>query len=259
MVQPMISIRQIKAFMVAPLLLALSVFSNGPVLASPTVVVELFTSQGCSSCPPADRILHDIRSRDNILALSWPVDYWDRLGWEDTFAHPRNSMRQTAYNKRFGMSGVYTPQMVMNGVRECVGSRRDDVEEGLKTSFEEDERWHVPELTLSGKTLQVTLPNVVGAETVMARIVYYTRDAEVQVNDGENEGRRLSYANVVRHTSMIEDWDGSAATLTLDVQEGLSAGADHVVILLQDGYRHGPIIGAAAVEIIAPTKVSVGR
>ena len=212
-------------------------------------VIELFTSQGCSSCPPADAALRALRDRPGMLTLSWAVDYWDRLGWEDTFAHPHYSMRQAAYNKRFSRGGVYTPQMVFDGRFQSVGSNQGDVRDAIKAAREEDRLVVEPVLTLAGGKITLSLPQTNVPEDIAVVTVWYLGDATVEIGDGENSGRSLHYTNVVRLSDMLPDWDGSATSFTLDAKTGLDAGADHLAILLQQGYYHGGIVGAAKVAL----------
>lgn len=217
-------------------------------------VVELFTSQGCSSCPPADAALRSLRDRPGILPLSWPVDYWDRLGWEDTFAHPHNAMRQAAYNKRMGRGGVFTPQMVMDGRAQCVGSKPDEVKETI-ADVRAIDRPDLPlSLAVDGQTVKVGLTAQAIDETIAVRVVWFLANAEVEIGDGENRGRRLHYTNVVRSSDILTDWTGKTALdLSLDAEAGRAAGADHVAILLQSGYGHGPIVGAASIPLPVAT------
>jgi len=215
-------------------------------------VIELFTSQGCSSCPPADAILKTMRDRPGVLTLSWPVDYWDRLGWEDTFADPYNSMRQTAYNKRFGRGGVFTPQMVIDGRVQSVGSMADDVRESVEKARAIDRPHLSPEIQLVGNQVKVSLPNHADMKMVSVRFVWFMADATVKIGDGENQGRTLHYTNVVLDSEVIEDWNGKAKTYALDATEARTSGADHVAILLQDMYGHGPIVGAAFLPLAKP-------
>lgn len=212
-------------------------------------VVELFTSQGCSSCPPADAALRALRDRPGMLTLSWAVDYWDRLGWEDTFAHPHNSMRQAAYNKRFGRGGVFTPQMVFDGRYQSVGSKQDDVREAVAHAREKERLTVQPVLSLDGDTIQLNLPETDVPEDIAIVTVWYLSDATVEIGDGENRGRTLHYTNVVRLTDMLPDWNGQAASIALDASVGRAAGADHLAILMQQGYYHGPIVGAVTIAL----------
>jgi len=210
-------------------------------------VIELFTSQGCSSCPPADSVLKTMRDRPGILTLSWAVDYWDRLGWEDTFATPYNSMRQTAYNKRFGLGGVFTPQMVFDGRLECVGSKVDEVRDGL-VKARKIKRTHISPVIKQGTdSIVVSLPASEKLDMVSIRAVWYQADATVEIGDGENQGRTLHYTNVVRKTELLGDWDGTEETRNITI--AAPDGADHIAILLQEEYGHGPIVGAASLDL----------
>lgn len=214
-------------------------------------VVELFTSQGCSSCPPADAILKTFRDRPGILTLSWAVDYWDRLGWEDTFATPYNTMRQTAYNKRLKRGGVFTPQMVFDGRVQCVGSKTEKVRTGIERA-RDVARPRVPvSLVQKGSQIEINLPAQEGLKMVAVRVVWYQADAMVEIGDGENQGRTLHYTNIVRATNLLEEWNGSEQVRTIDVEA--PDGADHVAVLLQDEYGHGPMVGAVSLELSSGT------
>lgn len=220
-------------------------------------VVELFTSQGCSSCPPADTALRTMRDRPDMLTLSWAVDYWDRLGWEDTFAQPNSSMRQSAYNKRFGRGGVYTPQMVFDGRFQSVGSNQSEVRNAIEAAQSENRLTVSPSLTSDGQTITIDLPQTDVPEDIAVVTVWYLGNATVEIGDGENSGRSLHYTNVVRLSDMLPDWDGTATTYTLNVQTGREAGADHLAVLLQQGYYHGTVVGAARISLnAAPTNIS---
>lgn len=227
-----------------PLLFVLFAFSPAKADEPRLTVLELFTSQGCSSCPPADAILKTMRDRPGILTLSWPVDYWDRLGWEDTFAAPYNTMRQTAYNKRFGRGGVFTPQLILDGSVQCIGSKMEKVRKNVAKARARTRIDITPEMSISGNQLTVTLPESTDAEMIAVRVVWYLSDAEVAIGEGENEGRTLHYTNVVRATDLLDEWKGQQRTYTIDLGTGIDAGADNVAILLQEEYGHGAIIGA---------------
>lgn len=210
-------------------------------------VIELFTSQGCSSCPPADAILKTMRDRPGILTLSWAVDYWDRLGWEDTFATHYNSMRQTAYNKRFKRGGVFTPQMIFDGRVQCVGSKTEKVRSGVEKARAIKRPNAQPVLAVNGETIRISLPATADMNMVAVRLVWYQKNAMVEIGDGENQGRTLHYTNIVRATELLDEWDGSETvrTVTYPVPEG----ADHIAVLLQEDYGHGPIVGAAKASL----------
>lgn len=235
------------------LILVTAVFTARPAYAQDEVeneqltVIELFTSQGCSSCPPADAVLKTMRDRPGILTLSWAVDYWDRLGWEDTFATPYNSMRQTAYNKRLKRGGVFTPQMIFDGRVQCVGSKTEKVRTGIKKARAMKRPYAAPTLSLDGDTISISLPETKDMNMVAVRLVWYQENAMVEIGDGENQGRTLHYTNIVRATELLDEWDGGEDVRT--VAFPAPEGADHIAVLLQEEYGHGPIVGAATIPI----------
>ncbi len=216
----------------------------------PLTVVELFTSQGCSSCPPADAILKTMSSQPDLLTLSWAVDYWDRLGWEDTFGHARHSRRQRTYNKRLGMGGAFTPQMIVDGRVTAVGSRKGEIRDAIDEVKSEPIAMAMPKLVRSGDDVTVTLPAMPMDGKVLVNIVYYTASAVVDVGRGENRGRTLHYTNVVRRAEMVHEWTGEAITLTLNEARNASPDTfDHVAVLLQKDISTGPIVGAAKLRL----------
>jgi hypothetical protein len=176
--------------------------------ASKSVVLELFTSQGCSSCPPADALLGQLARRSDVIALAWHVDYWDRLGWRDRFASRAATLRQQAYARQIG-SEVFTPALVVDGTTVVVGSDRATVEAAIATAGA------LPHgLTLSrtegGVTVEVTAAlGVVRAE----RIVYDLQQA-TDVDAGENDGQRLREYRVVREVETLADWEGTSRRLS---------------------------------------------
>lgn len=214
------------------------------------VVVELFTSQGCSSCPKADAYLRELAARDDVIALSFAVDYWDFLGWKDTLASPAFTKRQRAYAKALDLSGVYTPQIVVDGVAEGVGSRRAAIEQHI--AKQSATPLPVPlHFTDDGATLTLH----VGAGKAPERaatlwLVRYAKEETVEIRRGENRGKTMTYAHAVRGLMPIGMWDGSATTVTLPKTEMLMQGYEGCVALLQmrDG---GPILGAARIDLAA--------
>lgn len=227
------------------------VFLPGTGIASagaPTVL-ELFTSQGCSTCPPADALLRTMRDKPDILVLSWPVDYWNRLGWQDTFAHPRNAKRQAAYNKRLGRGGVFTPQIVIDGLYQCVGSNMNDVRSDIDKATASRNRSIEPILAMDGDQIILTLPSTNIPDEVSVRIVWYTKDANVRIRSGENQGRLLHYANIVRHSYVSNHWTGEAKSIAMAITEAADYDADGIAILLHKGHDHGPIIGAVSLDL----------
>ncbi len=221
-----------------------------------TGVVELFTSQGCSSCPPADRILTDYVKRDDVLALSWHVDYWNYLGWQDTFSHADFTLRQKRYAAAMGARNIYTPQAVVNGSGHAVGSRKGDIDALL--TGRGASRLTVPiSASRAADGLRVTAETAGGDATLW--IVYYQPEATVAIERGENEGRTIAYHNVVRAVEMAGMMKDGVLDVTLPLDamraKGAGEGASACALLLQisqssqDGetLALGPIIGAARV------------
>ena len=210
-------------------------------------VVELFTSQGCSSCPPADHLLNELAGRGDVLALTLPVDYWDYLGWKDTLASPVNTDRQRAYAQFFGLRSIYTPQMIIDGTHQLVGSRRDEV---LRVV---EERKKIPyaaavALERDGGVLDVV---VTGSSVPVESTVWLVQiDARetVPIQRGENGGKTITYLNVVRDISPIGMWHGTQSQFRLPLKDILAAGRDGCAILVQQSDT-GQIIGAAYFDV----------
>jgi len=217
----------------------------------PVRVVELFTSQGCNNSPPADSLLRTLGDRDDLLTLSWPVDYWDRMGWVDTFGDPQHSRRQRAYNKRIGRSGVYTPQVIIDGRYQMVGGNRRQIEATLDTAPAVP-GIEAPMMTATGNTIEVDLFAAKLDSPIAVRLVWYLSEASVAIQRGENRGRELVYTNIVRHSELLDSWDGQERTLTLDIAAGEDMGADHMAILLHDRYGEGEILAATSIALSDP-------
>lgn len=207
-------------------------------VADEPVVVELYTSQGCSSCPPADKILAELSQRDDIIALALHVDYWDYIGWKDVFGRPENTSRQHAYARAANATTVYTPQMVIGGVSHVIGSRPMQVMDALQTESQRGNRFDV-QLRRSGTTLEIfSRPGTRGDYVV--QLVRFTPEETVSIARGENAGRTISYANIVKSWDVIGRWNGGS-TLDLDVTV---AGGDAIAVIVQRG-TNGAIVGAA--------------
>lgn len=215
---------------------------GGAVQAAETVVVELFTSQGCSSCPPADRILGELADDDDIIALAFHVDYWDYLGWKDEFGSPANTKRQKAYAHAMGERSVYTPQMVIGGQEHVVGSRGMKVAKAIQRHARQAMPVSV-RLQRQGNSVAIrafgsgSLPNMV------VQVATYTPKATVDVRRGENAGRTLTYHNVVRSFSTVGRWDGQG---TFNATAPLPN--DLPVVVLVQARNGGAILGAARVK-----------
>jgi hypothetical protein len=210
-------------------------------------VVELFTSQGCSSCPPADKLMGELIRDPSLVAFSLPVDYWDSLGWKDTLADPRNAERQRAYARVRGERGVYTPQMVINGSAHVVGSDKAAVQRALIAARE---GLSVPvTVAVSGGNLSVTVPAGKGAGEVW--VYALAKDVPVAVGRGENRGRTVTYHNVARRWQKLGDWSGQAARWSVPVDQLAGDGVDTAAVLLQSGTADNPgaMLGAAVAAL----------
>ncbi len=205
------------------------------------VVVELFTSQGCSSCPPADRYLNELADRDDILALSLHVDYWDYIGWKDPFSSPAYTRRQREYLSRFDLRYVYTPQMVVQGAAQAQGADRSTVDELIKKLHGQDKAAVGLGPGPRPGTLAITLP-VPFTENVRVLLLTYDRKHLTSIKRGENEGLKLVNRNVVRSMETLQGWRGTAAFTTAMPDSG--AGTGGAAVLVQS-IETGRILGAA--------------
>ena len=213
-----------------------------PVAAQSPVVVELFTSQGCSSCPPADKLMHDLAKRDDVIALALHVDYWDYIGWKDEFADPSYSERQRGYAIEAGRRSVYTPQMIINGTTDIVGARPMELAKAIS------EHAAKPALvTLSvarnGDAVSISATTTHRGDALLVHMVRYQPERTARITRGENAGHTLSYANVTQDWKILQEWDGVTA-LELEAQ---AVGEHPLVVMIQEG-RTGPILAAAQIK-----------
>ena len=220
-----------------------------PAHADPRAVVELFTSQGCSSCPAADKVLGELAGDPNVIALSLPIDYWDYLGWKDTLADSRFSARQKAYSQMRGDRDVYTPQVVVNGSAHVIGSDRARIE-GAMSDTRKAGVMSVPvTMTLAGKQITVSVAAAHGATAAHGEvwICSVSKAVPIAIGRGENRGREVIYHNVVRNLLKVGDWNGTAGSWTVPLENISRDGVDAAVVYVQDGNRDkpGPMLGAA--------------
>lgn len=208
-----------------------------PAAAGPRHVVELFTSQGCSSCPPADALLQQLSGDPAILALGFHVDYWDRLGWKDTLGSPAHSIRQRDYALERGDDRVYTPQAVVDGGGHAVGSNFGAVSRLMGAPLP---------VAVSLDREAGTVSVGAGQSSATLWRVDYTRSASVPIARGENRGRTVQYVNAVRGLTPLGKWNGQPARFDLG-DCGAAPGADACAVILQAGGEDQPgaILGAA--------------
>jgi hypothetical protein len=211
--------------------------------AKPAVLVELFTSQGCSSCPPADAILGKLRAEADVYAVSLNVDYWDYLGWRDTLAKPEYSKRQFDYGKSRGDMQVYTPQMVMNGHYHAVGSDEAEVRKFIAECHEEG--LSVPlSLTVTGKEVKVDIPAQPISGEATLWLMAITPEIPTQIERGENSGKAITYYNVVRNMVPAALWKGEAYHGSWMRDAVIPAGCTACIAVLQKD-KTGQVIGLA--------------
>ena len=198
------------------------------------IVVELFTSQGCSSCPPADALLSELAMRKDVLALGFHVDYWDSLGWKDPLSTPGSTARQHAYAAQFGKHEVYTPQMVVDGRRQLVGSRRSDVLQAIA----EAQPGAVAPVVFAADGGSVSVGAGQGAGNIL--VIRFVRDRTTTVPRGENAGSTAHDVNAVENFKTTGRWTGTPLSLPVEPP----ASGHGVAVLIQSD--DGRILGAAA-------------
>jgi hypothetical protein len=214
------------------------------------VVVELFTSQGCSSCPPADAYLRDLVKRPGVLPLAFHVDYWDGLGWKDTLDDPSFTARQRGYAASLGLGNVYTPQIVVDGASEGVGSDEGDIDAKIAARAATAPAVGI---RLIGGTEAPRLTLAASPQKAKATLwlIRYRKEASVRIGRGENRGETILYMNAVRGIKPLGAWTGAAVELALTKADLENAdGEESVAILQTDG--QGPILGAARISSPSP-------
>lgn len=214
-------------------------------------VLELFTSQGCSSCPPADALLGKYADKPGLVVLSFSIDYWDYLGWHDTLASSANSRRQRDYAQARGDGRVYTPQLVVDGLVEVNGGDDKAIQAAIKSAETRLADDKVPiEMRADGGTLVIDVgaaPPKSDRRDGTIWLVLSEEEVKVSVTRGENRGKLLTYHYPVRDMTPIGMWTGAATTLRLPIKELKTMGGDCLVAVLQQGDA-GPILGVAKYE-----------
>jgi hypothetical protein len=224
-----------KLLLAAALFLAPQLFVSLPAIAQPLALVELYTSQGCNSCPPADALLETLAKEKDVLALSLHVDYWDYLGWKDSFSSPWATARQRGYAKTFASASIYTPQMVVGGLGHAVGSNPSAVATLLAKARA------TAKVDIGVRPQGIDLPARAGAKADVL-LVRYSPEQSVAIARGENAGNTIRYVNVVREISRLAVWNGEAVTLDLPA----ATGDERLAVVVQTTGQ-GPVLGAAIV------------
>ena len=202
-------------------------------------VVELFTSEGCSSCPPAEAYIGELGRRPDVLALAFHVDYWDDLGWRDRFGLPESVRRQNVYAKALGLSSVYTPQVVLDGRHDFVGSDRASINRALSGN-----RTGAPvSVTVQDGEVLINLGVQQGVASSDVTLIAYQRSAVTAIGRGENSGRTLTEFNIVRSIKTLGRWDGQVQQYHAPMKTIPNDCTDVAVLVQPVG--QGSIIGAA--------------
>jgi len=214
-------------------------------------VIELFTSQGCSSCPAADRLLGKLSHDRTLVTLSLAVDYWDYLGWKDTLALPNHTKRQRGYAKSRGDRQVYTPQAVINGVAHAIGSDRSAIDQAIAQSRNQEGALAVPvRVSETGGQITVAVANSSSGTRGEVWLCGVKKASAVQIGRGENRGRTVTYHNVVRGWRRLGEWTGKSASWTVS-RSDLKASVDEATVILQESPNGHPgrVLGAASIAL----------
>jgi hypothetical protein len=246
--------RMVSPLRIAAVLFALAtaVLPAFPLMAGegkPPIVVELFTSQGCSSCPPADAFLGELARRPEIIALSFHVDYWDYIGWKDPFAQHGFTKRQRGYSHLLGQRYVYTPQMIVDGKYQEVGSDRRAIDRLIERARKERAAGPMPviEVTGEGLTRTARVSGPAPAQPAQVFFLAIDRKHETDVAKGENGGKRLPNYNVVRVMRQIGTFDGKSVELPIDLTS-VAGKSDGGVVLMQSA-NMGPVLAAITFNV----------
>ena len=231
-------------------------------LASPhPIVVELFTSQGCSDCPAADRLVTELSRRKDVIALSLPITYWDMLGWKDTYATEANTQRQKSYARSMNHSGIYTPQMIIDGRFDVIGNQRDRVMAALAARVNDGiGEPSVPVfIGMASGRVEIAIPAAKTRVKPVATIWVMRTLAQgsVNVERGENEHHQLIYTNVVRDLQRAGEWNGEAMKIDLPVTLA-NTKHDGIAVILQ-ARDYGPVLGAALLQLSGSDHVAAPR
>jgi hypothetical protein len=215
------------------------------------ILLELFTSQGCSSCPPADALLTELGKKPGVITLSFSVDYWNYLGWHDTLSSPENSERQRDYARSRGDGRVYTPQLVVDGVYHVNGANEAAIEMAIRNAAKRLKQVQVPiSMRAEGNSLVIDIGAAPKGSDLREATVWLAVAKEketVAISRGENRGKTITYSHPVRELTPIGMWKGEKMTLRLPLNDLQTIGGDCLVAMLQVEDT-GPILGVAEYE-----------
>lgn len=224
--------------------LGLSAVAAVPATADQPVIVELFTSQGCAACPPADALLGELAGRDDVIPLALHVDYWDYIGWSDTFAQAAFTARQHGYGHAAGSSVVYTPQMVVGGVDHVVGNRPMQVADLIAAHAAQSDPVAVEaDPTPAGWQVRAVWRGTGSAPDMVVQVVTYIPMQQVEITRGENAGRLAEYHNIVTTWQVVAEWAGARP-----FEAEIASGGDVPHVVIVQSQDHGAILGAAQLD-----------
>lgn len=207
------------------------------------VLVELYTSQGCSSCPAADKILAEVAGRDDVLALGLHVDYWDYLGWQDTLARPEFTKRQARFNTIMkSRYRLVTPQMIFNGRDYVAGAKREKAIDYIDMLSKEPEQAHM-KIERIGTSLRISLRPISGSERADIHVVRFDPTTVVAIKKGENAGQNVTYVNTVTEWTTIGEWDGKHPET---IEQKVDGNAHYAVIVQSKNL--GPVLVARRLD-----------
>jgi hypothetical protein len=233
--------------------IASSLLVSAVAIAEPRAVIELFTSQGCSSCPQADKLAGELARDPSLVVVSLAIDYWDYLGWKDTNALPGHATRQRAYSHVRGDREVYTPQVIVNGVAHVIGSDRGAIDTAIAKTRKMPGTMSFPvTLAVAGDQLTVTVPAGQGENSKgEIWICPISSQVAVAIGRGENSGSTVTYHNIVRRWVKLGDWNGTAHTFTVPLRDVAGEGIDSMAVMLQAGSKENPghMLGAAVTSL----------
>ncbi|MEP1767744.1 MAG: DUF1223 domain-containing protein [Sulfitobacter sp.] len=235
--------RRIQNILATTLLCASTVVAVPAFAEQRPVVVELYTSQGCSSCPPADAIFTSLNDREDVIAIALHVDYWDYIGWKDEFSNPAYAERQRAYARNAGRRSIYTPEMVVNGLTDIVGAKPMALADAINDHKSEDPQMTLDVTRHDGKLSVAGSVPVAANGPMEIHVLQLTPLKASKITRGENRGKTITYSNIAHDWRVVGSWDGkSALDMSVDVK-----GDDPVVVLVQEA-NAGIIVAAARVE-----------
>ena|ERR1043166_7199870 len=228
-----------------------SAASLGIAHAQTRAVIELFTSQGCSSCPAADKLLAEFASDPSLVSISLPIDIWDYLGWKDTLASPRHTARQRAYSKVRGDREVYTPQVVVNGSLHVLGSDKAAIERAIGKTRENSTTLSIPvKVSAGGGRLNVAIPDHADA-AMEVWVLGVSKAVTVAIKRGENKGKTITYHNVARRWHQLDTGDGKVNSWSVPVEDFGGGDINGAAVLVQTGTSDKPsvMLGAAMASL----------